>query len=193
MSAQAPNAVLVRHAETPWTISGQHTGSTDVPLTDRGRDAARALAGPVSAWSFARVLVSPLRRAQETCELCGLAGQAETTPLLEEWDYGDYEGLTSPQIYELRPGWSLWRDGCPGGEQPAEVGARADLLIAQVLSGPQPVAIFSHGHFLRVLGARWIELAPAGGGRLGLSPGSLSLLGEEHEARILAGWNIVPA
>ena len=193
MSEHAPRAVLVRHAETEWTLSGRHTGSTDIPLTENGRDAARALAGPVSAWHFERVLCSPLRRALETCERCGLAERAERTELLLEWDYGDYEGLTSAEIEKLNPGWSLWRDGCPGGEQPADVGARADRVVADVLAGPGPVAVFSHGHFLRVLGARWIELEAAGGGRLGLSPGSLSLLGEEHAARILAGWNIVPA
>ncbi len=192
MSAHGPQAVLVRHAETEWTLSGQHTGHTDVPLTDRGREAARELAAPLSAWSFARVLCSPLRRAVETCGLCGLGERAEREDLLQEWDYGDYEGLTSAEIDRERPGWSLWRDGCPGGEQPADVGARADRVVAQLLAGPWPVAVFSHGHFLRVLGARWIELAPAGGAHLGLSPGSLSVLGEEHEARILAAWNIVP-
>jgi broad specificity phosphatase PhoE len=190
--AQA-QAVLVRHAETEWTLSGQHTGTTDIPLTEHGREAARALATPVAAWRFERVLVSPLRRALETCELCGLAERAERTELLTEWDYGEYEGLTSAEIERLRPGWSLWRDGCPGGEQPADVGARADRVIELLAGGPGPVAAFSHGHFLRVLGARWIGLEPAGGGRLGLSPGSLSLLGREHEARILAAWNVVPA
>jgi probable phosphoglycerate mutase len=185
-------AVLVRHAETEWTLSGQHTGRTDIPLTERGRQAARELARPLTAWSFARVLCSPLRRAIETCGLCGLGERAESDELLREWDYGDYEGLTSAEIEEQRPGWSLWRDGCPGGEQPADVGARADAVVAELLGGTAPVAVFSHGHFLRVLGARWIELAPAGGARLGLSPGSLSLLGSEHEARILAAWNVVP-
>ncbi len=139
------------------------------------------------------MLCSPLRRAVETCSLCGLGERAERDELLREWDYGDYEGLTSAEIDRQRPGWSLWRDGCPGGEQPADVGARADRVVAELLAGPGPVAVFSHGHFLRVLGARWIELAPAGGARLGLSPGSLSLLGSEHEARILAAWNVVPA
>ncbi len=189
----SPRAVLVRHTETEWTLSGQHTGRTDIPLTEHGRDAARALAAPVSTWQFERVLCSPLRRALETCELCGLGERAEQTELLLEWNYGEYEGLTSPEIEELNPGWSLWRDGCPGGEQPAEVGARADRVVEEILAGPGPVAVFSHGHFLRVLGARWIEFEPAGGGRLGLSPGSLSLLGEEHAARILAAWNVLPA
>ncbi len=185
------HAVLVRHAETEWTLNGRHTGRTDIPLTEHGRDAARALAPALSGWTFARVVTSPLRRARETCELCGLAGAAETSELLVEWDYGEYEGLTSAEIERIRPGWSLWRDGCPGGEQPQQTGARADRAIEQLTDGPAPVAVFSHGHFLRVLGARWIELAPSGGGRLGLSPGSLSVLGEEHGARILAGWNHV--
>jgi probable phosphoglycerate mutase len=191
MSAREPHAVLVRHAETEWTLSGQHTGRTDIALTDRGREAARELAAPLSAWSFARVLCSPLQRAVETCGLCGLGERAERKEELQEWDYGDYEGLTSAEIEQRRPGWSLWRDGCPGGEHPADVGARADRVVAELLAGPAPIAVFSHGHFLRVLGARWIELAPAGGARLGLSPGSLSLLGSEHEARILAAWNVV--
>ena len=190
---QEPRAVLVRHAETEWTLTGQHTGRTDVPLTDRGREAARALARPLSAWSFARVLSSPLRRALETCELCGLGGRAERDEELKEWDYGEDEGRTSEEIERRRPGWSLWRDGCPGGEQPGEVAARADRVIEELLAGPAPAAVFSHGHFLRVLGARWIELGAAGGGRLGLSPGSLSLLGEEHGERVLAGWNMLVA
>ena len=185
--------VLARHAETQWSRDGRHTGRTDIPLTDAGRAvAAGALRQRLHGRRFELVLVSPATRARETCELCGLGGQAETTALLKEWDYGDYEGLTSLEIDERRPGWSLWRDGCPGGEEPADVGARADRVVAEVLELPAPVAVFSHGHFLRVLGARWIELDAAGGGRLGLSPGSLSLLGEEHGARILAGWNILP-
>jgi broad specificity phosphatase PhoE len=192
VSAQGPQAVLVRHAETEWTLSGQHTGRSDIPLTEHGREAARRLAAPLSQWSFSRVLTSPLRRAVETCELCGLAEHARREKDLEEWDYGEYEGLTSSEIEERDPGWSLWRDGCPGGEQAADVGVRADRIVAELLAGPAPVAVFSHGHFLRVLGARWIELAPAGGERLGLSPGSLSPLGFEHGARILAGWNVVP-
>ena len=191
MSAAAPHAVLVRHAETEWTLSGQHTGRTDLPLTDHGREAAGALAPRLAGFEFALVLVSPSRRARETCELCGLADGAQLREDLLEWDYGDYEGLTSPEIEQLQPGWSLWRDGCPGGEDAAAVGARADRVIAELLSAGGPVAVFSHGHLLRVLGARWIELAPDGGARLGLSTGSLSELGTEHGARILARWNEV--
>ncbi len=182
-------ALLIRHAETEWTLTHQHTGRTDLPLTERGREAARALAGRLAGTHFALVLVSPLRRARETCELCGLGAHAQVREELMEWDYGDYEGLTSAQIEQLRPGWSLWQDGCPSGEDAAAVGARADRVIAELAAAPGPVAVVSHGHVLRVLGARWIELAPEQGERLGLSTGSLSRLGHEHGARILAGWN----
>jgi broad specificity phosphatase PhoE len=185
----APHAVLVRHAETDWTLSGRHTGRTDIPLTARGRERARALGERLTAWRFEIVLVSPSLRAMETCELCGLAGSAQPREELLEWDYGEYEGLTSAEIEQRWPGWSLWRDGCPGGEDAAAVGLRADRVIAEILPARGPVAVFSHGHFLRVLGARWIELAAEQGTRLGLSTGSLSLLGEEHESRILARWN----
>jgi probable phosphoglycerate mutase len=181
--------VPVRHAETEWSLTGRHTGLTDIPLTDAGRAAARALAGRLSEWRFERVLVSPLRRARETCELCGLGDRAEVCDELHEWDYGEYEGLTTEQIHALRPDWKLWRDGCPGGESPEQVGARADRVLAAVRDVRGPVAAFSHGHILRVLGARWIELEPAGGARLGLSAGALSVLGYERDERILALWN----
>jgi probable phosphoglycerate mutase len=174
-----PQLLLARHAETEWTISHRHTGRTDIPLTDDGRAAARALASTLGAERFALVLTSPLRRARETCELAGLGAQAVADPDLMEWDYGDYEGLTSPEIAAQRPGWDLWRDGCPGGEQPADVAARADRAIAVALSSPGPVAVFSHGHMLRVLGARWAGFGPEAGGRLGLSPGAICLLGHE--------------
>lgn len=185
----AAEAVLVRHAETEWSLSGQHTGRTDLPLTDRGRETARALAGPLSAWSFPTVLVSPMLRARETCELCGLGEAAEPCEDLLEWDYGDYEGLTSPQIDELRPGWNLWRDGCPGGESAAEVGARIDRAIERIAASQGPVAVFSHGHALRVLGARWIGLEASKGALLGLSTASISALSAEHGTRVLARWN----
>jgi broad specificity phosphatase PhoE len=182
-------ALLIRHAETEWTLSGQHTGRTDLPLTPHGREAARALAARLAGLDFAKVLVSPSRRARETCELCGLADRSEPREDLLEWDYGEYEGLRSAQIEERRPGWSLWRDGCPGGEDAAAVGVRADRVIAELSGTDGLVAIFSHGHLLRVLGARWIELAPEQGARLGLSTGSLSALGSEHGLRILTRWN----
>ncbi len=189
MSAGEPGAVLVRHAETEWTISHRHTGRTDLPLTDAGREAARALAPRLAEQSFALVLVSPLQRARETCELCGLGAAAVEREDLMEWDYGDYEGLTSAEIDEQRPGWSLWRDGCPGGEDAAAVGARTDRVIAEIAAAAGTVAVFSHGHVLRVLGARWIALGPEQGERLGLSTGAVCELGHEHGARILAGWN----
>jgi probable phosphoglycerate mutase len=181
--------VPVRHAETEWSVSGRHTGLTDIPLTDAGRATARSLADRLSEWRFERVLVSPLRRARETCELCGLGDRAEVCDDLHEWDYGDYEGLTTAEIHARRPDWDLWRDGCPGGENAEQVGERADRVLAAVSAVHGAVAAFSHGHMLRVLGARWIDLAPAGGARLGLSAGAVSALGHERGTRILALWN----
>jgi broad specificity phosphatase PhoE len=192
MSAIAPTvgeAVTVRHAETEWSLHGRHTGRTDIPLTARGRDTARALRDRLSGWSFDLVLVSPLGRARETCELCGLDAGAELTPALLEWDYGDYEGLTTSEIRAQRPDWRLWRDGCPGGESPADVGARADQVIAQIGASRGKVAVFSHGHMLRVLGARWIALDPGSGARLSLSTAAICVLGHERETTVIARWN----
>jgi broad specificity phosphatase PhoE len=182
-------AVLVRHAETEWSRDGRHTGRADVPLTEHGRDVARALRGRLSAWRFALVLVSPSVRARETCDLCGLGAGAQVRPDLLEWDYGDYEGLTTPEIRERRPDWSLWRDGCPGGESAADVGARADRVIAEITAGDGGIAVFSHGHMLRVLGARWIALGPESGARLGLSTAAICVLGHERQTSVLARWN----
>jgi broad specificity phosphatase PhoE len=182
-------AVLVRHAETEWSRDGRHTGRTDLPLTDGGRERARALAPRLRERRFAAVLVSPLRRARETCELCGLGGSARVVEDLHEWDYGEYEGLTTAQIRAQRPGWVLWRDGCPGGESPAQVGARADRVLASVRGAGGDVAVFSHGHVLRVLGARWIALAPQDGARLGLATASLCVLGAEHDTPVITRWN----
>jgi len=184
-----PAAVLVRHAETEWSLSGRHTGLTDVPLTDAGREAARRLAPRLAAADFGLVLVSPSRRARETCELCGLGDRARVDEDLHEWDYGDYEGLTSAEILELRPDWVLWRDGCPGGELPGQVGARADRVIATLAGSPGPAAVFSHGHMLRVLGARWVSLEAGEGGHLALSTGALCALGHEHETAVISRWN----
>jgi broad specificity phosphatase PhoE len=193
--APVPEIVLVRHAETEWSRTGRHTGRTDIPLTDAGRIAARALAGRLDRWRFQLVLVSPSRRARETCELCGLGDLAQPREELLEWDYGDYDGLTTDEILARRAGWNLWRDGCPGGERAAQVGARADRVIAELGEAQPggrrqgPVAIFSHGHMLRVLGARWIELDPHEGARLGLAAGAISILGHERATAILASWN----
>jgi broad specificity phosphatase PhoE len=192
-AAPSGEAVLVRHAETEWSISGQHTGRTDIPLTDRGRAAAATLSAALREWRFELVLLSPSRRARETCELCGLGEGAQLREDLLEWDYGEYEGLTTAQIHAQRPGWSLWRDGCPGGERAAQVGARADRVIAELRSVAGAVAVFSHGHTLRVLGSRWIELAPENGSRLGLSTGAICVLGHERATAILARWNHAPS
>lgn len=190
MSGAGPAAVLVRHAETEWSLSGRHTGRTDLPLTERGRAAALSLAPRLAGYGFALALVSPLLRARETLELCGLQAIAQQREDLREWDYGEYEGLTSAEIDERRPGWSLWRDGCPGGEDAAAVGARADRSIAELERASGPVAVFSHGHMLRVLGARWAGFPPESGARLGLSTASLSELGHEHGTPILRSWNL---
>jgi broad specificity phosphatase PhoE len=187
--AQPGEAVLVRHAETEWSLSGRHTGRTDIPLTEHGREVARALRGRLSAWHFDLVLVSPSVRARETCELCGLGAEAQARPDLLEWDYGEYEGLTTVEIHDQRPDWVLWRDGCPGGESPADVGARADRVIAEIGAAGSRIAVFSHGHMLRVLGARWIALAPENGGRLALSTGAISVLGHERDTAVIARWN----
>jgi broad specificity phosphatase PhoE len=182
-------AVLVRHAETEWSLSGRHTGRTDIPLTEHGRDVARALRGRLSAWHFDLVLVSPSVRAWETCELCRLGAGAQARPDLLEWDYGEYEGLTTVEIHAQRPDWVLWRDGCPGGESPADVGARADRVVAEIAASGGGVAVFSHGHMLRVLGARWIALGPENGRRLALSTGAISVLGHERDTPVIARWN----
>ena len=187
--SDAREVLLIRHAATEWSIAGRHTGRTDLPLTAEGRQAAARTAQKLQEQSFTRVLSSPLRRARETCEICGLGDQAQIVDQLVEWDYGDYEGLTTAQIRERRPDWSLWRDGCPGGESPAQVGARADAVIATLQRLQGQVAIFAHGHILRVLGARWIAAEPQLGARLMLSTGALSILGYEHGVGALRRWN----
>lgn len=178
--------VLVRHGQTEWSASGKHTSTTDVPLTEAGRAAARAL--PLRDREFALVLTSPRLRARETCELAGLTGEVDAD--LAEFDYGAYEGLTTKEIRETRPGWSLWTDGAPGGETADQVGARADRVIARALAAEGDVALFAHGHVLRVLGARWIGLAAASGGLLGLDTASVSELGFEREVRVVWKWNV---
>jgi probable phosphoglycerate mutase len=188
-SVGAGDVLLIRHAETEWSRDGRHTGRTDIPLTDHGREVAREMGPQLEGLELAAVLVSPSLRARETCELCGLGGQAQLREDLLEWDYGDYDGLTSAQIRQERPDWDLWRDGCPGGEGPAQVGARADRVIAELNALEGPAAVFSHGHMLRVLAARWIEQEPAGGARLGLSTAALCVLSHEHGRAIIDRWN----
>jgi broad specificity phosphatase PhoE len=180
---------LVRHAETEWSRSGRHTGHTDVPLLDEGRERAREIAPRLAAIDFALVLVSPLERARETARLAGLGDPCQVREDLLEWDYGDYEGVTTPEIREQRPDWYLWRDGVPNGETADEVAARCDRVIDEIVSVDGNVAIFAHGHILRALAARWVEEPVSFGGRLYLSTGSLSLLGFEREVRVLRLWN----
>ncbi len=185
---------LVRHAETEWSANGRHTGRTDIPLTDAGREAARALAARLAGRSFARVLVSPLARARETAALAGVGDRAEVREELREWDYGDYEGVTTPDIRRARPDWWLWRDGAPGGESPEQVAARCDRLVTQLADVAAPasdddVLCVAHGHILRALGARWLEHPIELGGQLRLGTGSVSVLGWEREVRALSVWN----
>jgi probable phosphoglycerate mutase len=195
----AGELVLLRHGATEWSASGKHTGRTDVPLTLLGEEQAGLVAGLIADRNFALVLASPLRRAQETAKLAGLA-HVETDANLVEWDYGGYEGLTTAQIRALLPGWSLWRDGVPAGvdgrpgETAADVGGRADRVLTRVLPllGRGDVALVSHGHFLRVLAARWLSLPPTGGAMLALDTASVSVLGFEHGEHVLRHWNLVP-
>jgi probable phosphoglycerate mutase len=184
--------VLVRHGDTEWAVQGRHTGRTDVPLTERGRQQAAALARLLQGRKFARVLVSPLQRALETCRLAGFGDVAEVREDLAEWDYGGYEGRTTPEILAERPGWTLWDDGVPGGETVEDVGRRADRVIAEVRATDGDVAIFAHGHILRILAARWIDLAPKGGQLFALDPAGVSVLGYEHTWAVLAHWNETP-
>jgi broad specificity phosphatase PhoE len=183
---------FIRHGQTAWSESGRHTGMTEIPLDAAGRRAARRLAGPLHGFAFDAVLASPRHRAQETCQLAGLGGKMSVEPDLAEWDYGDYEGLKSAEILRRRPGWNLFKHGCPGGESPAQVGRRADRLLARLRRRGGNIALFSHGHFGRVLAARWAKLPVIAGQRLLLSPASLSILGHEHQdpaAPVLALWN----
>jgi probable phosphoglycerate mutase len=181
---------LIRHAETEWSKAKKHTGRTDIPLTDSGRETAQALAARLAGHEFAAVLVSPLSRAWETAELAGLGDRAQPRDELLEYDYGDYEGITTDDIRGSRPGWFLWSDGVPNGEMPDDVGARVDRVIADVLEIDGDVAIVAHGHVLRVLAARWVEQPAAFAGRLALETGALGKLGFERDVRVLTGWNI---
>jgi len=182
MSEALPVIHLARHGDTAWTISGQHTGHTDLPLTERGEHNARALGERLRGRKFARVFTSPLQRAVRTCELAGFGSAAEADPDLVEWDYGEYEGRRTAEIHAERPGWLLFRDGCPGGEAPNQVGARADRVIARLRAvGGGDVLLFSSGHFLRVLTARWLGLDAAAGAYFILGTASLNALGYEHD------------
>jgi broad specificity phosphatase PhoE len=175
-----PVIYLARHGETAWTLSGQHTGRTDLPLTESGERNGRALGTRLRGLAFAKVVTSPLQRTSKTCELAGFGSAAELDPDLMEWDYGHYEGRRTVEILAERPDWQLFRDGCPGGETPAQIGARADRVVSRVRAVESDVLLFSSAHFLRVLSARWLGLEAAGGRYLLLSTASLSVLGYEH-------------
>ena len=189
MAREGPEVVLVRHGETEWSRNGRHTGSTDLPLTEAGVRQAERAGTALAGRSFARVLTSPLSRARETGRLAGLGDGALLRDDLREWDYGDYEGLTTAEIRRDRPGWDLWRDGCLGGEVASQVGARVDRVIAEAREAAGDVALFAHGHVLRVLGASWLGLPPQRGGSLGLTTGTISVLGQERENAVIWVWN----
>lgn len=191
MNNRLPTIYLVRHGETAWTITGQHTGRTDLPLTTRGENEARMLRTRLEGRMFASIFTSPLRRALRTCELAGFEGIANIDPDLLEWDYGAYEGLRRIEIITRQPSWELFRHGCPGGESPADVGARADRVVKRIRSLVGDVLLFSSAHFLRVLATRWIGLEPINGRSFLLNTASLSQLGYEHslDSAAIKQWN----
>jgi broad specificity phosphatase PhoE len=185
---------IVRHGETEWSLSGQHTSRTDIPLTEHGREQARQAAHALAGVGFSLVLCSPLLRARETCRLLGFEQAAVLDDDLHEWDYGEYEGITSAQIHATRPEWDLWRDGCPGGESGADVGARVDRVLARVASvsgAGSAVLCVAHGHVLRVLTARWLGMDVSAGAHFALATAGVGVLGWEHETTpVLARWSI---
>jgi broad specificity phosphatase PhoE len=191
VSTALPEIYMARHGETAWTISGQHTGRTDLPLTERGEQNARQLGKLIGDEKFARVFVSPLQRTRRTCELAGFGDRAEPLDDLLEWDYGDYEGKKTVDIRRERPDWQLFRDGCPGGESPDDVAARADRAIARMRAIGDNVLLFSSGHFFRVFAARWLGLEPMAGRYLLLSTATLSIVGYEHNLTepVIRLWN----
>lgn len=183
------NVFAIRHGETAWSLSGQHTGTTDIPLTENGRRLALRLRPVLARETFKLVLCSPMQRARETCELAGFGGVAMTDTDLAEWNYGEYEGLTAKQIHEGKPGWLIFRDGCPGGESPPQVGTRVDRVIARARAASGDVALFAHGHVLRVLVARWIGFPAGGGQRFLLDTGTLCVLGYYRDFPAVKVWN----
>jgi len=191
MNQTLPVVYLARHGETGWSLSGQHTGITDLPLTERGERNARQLGQRLKALTFTKVFTSPLQRASNTCALAGFGNLAEVDPDLVEWNYGAYEGRTSADIHRERPNWQLFRDGCAGGESPEQVGVRADRVLRRIRAVSADVLLFSSGHFLRVLTARWLGLEPEAGRLFVLSTASLSVLGYEHNLKepAIRLWN----
>lgn len=192
MSTELPQVFIVRHGETEWSLSGRHTGRTDIPLTARGEENARAVGARLVGRQFSAVLTSPLRRARHTCELAGFGSTAVVDPDLVEWDYGDYEGLKTVAIRSQRPNWDLFRAGCPGGETAEMIGARVDRVVGRLRAARGDVLLFAHAHVLRVLAARWLRLPPIEGRRFLLSPAALGILSFEHgspEEPVLRLWN----
>ena len=183
------NVFAIRHGETAWSLSGQHTGTTDIPLTDNGRRLAEQIRLVLAREAFTLVLVSPMQRARETCALAGLGAAAMTEPDLVEWNYGRYEGLTPKQIHEGAPGWLIFRDGCPDGESAEQVGARVNRVIGRARAAEGDVALFAHGHVLRVLAARWIGLPASAGQHFLLDTGTLCVLGFYRDVPALRVWN----
>jgi broad specificity phosphatase PhoE len=193
MPHNLPVVYLARHGETAWSLSGQHTGLTDIPLTERGERNARQLGKRLSGLKFAKVFASPLQRAMRTCELAGFKSVAEVLPDLVEWNYGNFEGRRTDEIQSERPGWNVFRDGCPGGESPAQIGDRADRVVEKVRAIQGDVLLFSSGHFLRVLTARWLDLPADAGKYFLLSTASVSTLSYEHNLSepVIRLWNDV--
>jgi probable phosphoglycerate mutase len=191
MSESFPEIYLARHGETAWALSRQHTGRSDIPLTERGQRNARSLGERLSGTTFDKVFTSPLQRARRTAELAGFGDVAEDDPDLMEWDYGRYDAKTTAEIRADNPDWSLFRDGCPGGESVAEVGARADRVVARIRGFPGRTLLFGHGHFCRIIAARWLGLSPADGRLFYLSTAALSVLGYEHSRQepVVRLWN----
>jgi len=185
-----PELWLIRHGETAWSLSGAHTGLTDLPLTPAGEARAAKIGTTLAGHEFALVLTSPLQRARRTCELAGFGAVAQIEPNLVEWNYGEYEGRTTDEIHRDRPDWSLFRDGVPGGESIAQVGARAQAVIDRALQAEGDVALFAHGHILRILGAVWLGLAPDAARLFALGTAGISTLGHERETRVIVRWNL---
>jgi probable phosphoglycerate mutase len=186
------NIFVIRHGETEWSLNGRHTGTTDIALTKNGRELARKMRPVLREQNFALVFVSPLRRARETCVLAGLGEKAVIDPDLMEWNYGEYEGLTPTEIHRADPDWMIFRDGCPGGETPAKIGSRVDRVIARLRNCPGNVALFAHGHVLRVMAARWIGLPAENGQHFLLDTGTISILGHYRCVPAIKIWNGTP-
>jgi probable phosphoglycerate mutase len=191
MNLPLPEVFIVRHGETEWTITGQMTGRIDLPLTPRGEDEARQVPEELRGLEFSEVLTSPWARARRTCELAGFGDRARSDPDLAEWDYGEYQGRRTEDVVKERPGWSLFRDGCPGGESPADVEARADRVVRHLREAGGRALLFGHGHFSRVLAVRWLGFAVVEARHLYLSPAAVSILGYEHsiDTPVLRAWN----